>query len=265
MPPIDNNTPNHADKSIVSQETMNLRTEIMMFCEAVTAVTITTPEEYQSAGEMSKIVAGYLRDIESRRVDEVKPHLEAQREINGFVKPIVESLNHLKNTIGSAIYDYNLEQERIRREKQRKLDEEKRQKEAEAKRAAEQARRQAEEARIAAEQARKQGEENQAGAAEQEAEILEATAMELEFEEVVPTVVEIPEASKLSGVHVRHNWTAEITDDNAFVKWAVDNKEYELLAGDVKKLRAKAKMIKREQKYPGAKIYDKASVVTKTN
>lgn len=251
MPHNNNYTPEQAQNAIVSQETLKLRSAILMFCEAVQAVTITNPEQYQSAGEISKVLATYRKQLDEARSTEIAPYLEKQRAINDWCKPVLVAINDLQGKVGAAIRVYQAEQEKKRREAQRAA-EEKARKEAEEKR------RQAEEARQAAEAAREQGNADIA-------EDLDAQAMELDFEQTAPAPVAAPEANKLEGVHVRHNWTAEITDDNAFVQHCVDNKLYDLLAGDVKKLRAKAKMVKRPMSFPGARIFDKPTTVARSN
>jgi len=249
MPQQPNYTTNQPENAIVSQETIMLRERIVAFCEAVVEVRVTSDEEYIGAGEITKILSAHKAELESRRSDEVRPHLDRQRQINDWCKPVLAQLDGLQRKVGQAIYVYRQEQERKRREEQRRIEEEKRRREAEERAAAEKARREAEEARAAGD--------------EQSADDLDAQAMELDFSASLPAPVAAPAAPKLDGVHIRHNWTAEITNEQAFVRHCVDNKLYDFLSGDVRKLRAEAKKIQREQTYPGARIFDNPSTVSK--
>ena len=237
--------------SNVPEVSRKLREKILTWCNSITEIKVTTEEELFGAVDLTKQISGYKKELESRRVVDKKPHIEAGKAIDRFYKEVEDSLRAVGSKINYGISVYQQKKERERQEKQRKAD-------IAAAKERERKLQKAEEDRKKADELREQGKEDQASVFDTQAAEKEAAA-----EQTVAKTIEGP--TKLDGIHKRITWTAEITDPVSFVGWAIKSGRTELLLPNEVAFRKYAGMIKQPLTVPGGRIYSKESTVVKSD
>ena len=261
--------------------------------ERARAIVVTSPAEYEFAGEELRDIKTRLRRLEELRTSITRPINDSLRKINEFFAGPKTRLEEAERAYKRGMVEYDQRLERERREAQRKAEEEaaaerrrteaaaaearrKAQEEADrlareaaAKRAAEEkARREAAEAeaagnRAAAEAARIEAERaaREAAKLDQRAEAkvekaeARAEALELQAAAVVAEVVDMPVA-KAAGVSGRENWRAEVTDLKALVAAvAAGQAPLSLLQPNDKVIGQQARSLKAEFVVPGVRVW----------
>lgn len=206
-------------------------------------LTITKPGEFEAANEQFKFISELSRGLEKCRKELKQPYIERGKVVDNFFKPAQSALGSAKKIIDGAIRQYQAYLAEQRRKEQERLDriaEEKRRKEEEK----------ARKEREKAEKYREQGRQEMAEKAEQR-----ALYKEIATEVIVPPVVQ-DVTPKLSGTTVRANWKFDISDEQELCRWAAANNRWELLAPNTTALNQWAKMIRKEQRVPGGRIFN---------
>ena len=262
--------------------------------ERARAIVVTSPAEYEFAGEELRDIKTRLRRLEELRTSITRPINDSLRKINEFFAGPKTRLEEAERAYKRGMVEYDQRLERERREAQRKAEEEaaaerrrteaaaaearrKAQEEADrlareaaAKRAAEEkARREAAEAeaagnRAAAEAARIEAERaaREAAKLDQRAEAkvekaeARAEALELQAAAVVAEVVDMPVA-KAAGVAARTIWKHRVVDP------ALVPREY--LMVDEKKLAGVARAVKGSIQIPGVEMYPEQQMAARAS
>lgn len=76
------------------------------FVEVLEGYEIQTPEEFEEAGEFSKMVAGALKDVKADYDELVKPFKEQIQQIDLVAKPILKRLQDTQARTKALIGDY---------------------------------------------------------------------------------------------------------------------------------------------------------------
>jgi F0F1-type ATP synthase membrane subunit b/b' len=136
------------------------------FLEGLKTMLCRTPHEYQQVSVTVSDIKAKWNEIEGYRVKSKAQPLEDCRKVDEFYGPILKFLKQAEFTVKKLQTDYETEQERIAREKQRQLDEQARKEredlEARAKYLRDKADKEAAELREQAEKARLEGKAKEA-------------------------------------------------------------------------------------------------------
>ena len=236
------------DEAIVTAAQQELTT--------ASAYRVTTPVQYNSAGEELKRIKGKAAEIEAQRVALKEPALEAGRRIDAFFRRPLDFLKAAEASIKSAMVAYSNEQDRIRQEEQRKANEAARREREKQEAAAAEARRKAE--AEAAELRRKAEEEAAAGRAAEAAKLQQkadakiergeakAEGLELRAATVVAPVIH-RDVPKIAGFSMREVPKFEIVDEKLIPR--------EYLAPDLVKIRAVVNALKTGANIPGVRVW----------
>lgn len=232
-----------SENTLIPVEAQEKVTTMVEYAASIKEIVIKTNGEAEAASEQLKIVSGHIRDTEAERKRIKEPYLQRGKEIDAWFKPKDAALKNAKHNLDVALRKFQIMLEDKRRKEQEELN-----------RRAEEERRKKEEAerreREKAEAYRQQGREDMAAKAEMRA---EARAMEAET--TVAPVAQVIEP-KLA-THTRANWKCEITDPIQFVNWiAKDPTRYHLLQPNQTACNAWAKSIRREEVFPGGRIFN---------
>lgn len=200
--------------------------------------------EDQTSYDIAIALGSTFSNIIKERKQYFAPRKKAAQEVHKMwveaEKESVKPLEEAKSIIANKCLSYEREQERLRREeeaRQREIAEEKARKERE-----EYERKQAD----LREKALKEG------VSEEEREQLA-----MEFEPTVSAEDIHVEPAFNKGGQTRKTWSAEVTDFQALVQYALKNNELDLLLPNEKKLSQLAKAYKKESHISGVKFYTK--------
>ena len=192
----------------------------------VKTIAIRTPEQLQSAGDVSNKIKTRIKQLDTERKELTKPLDEVKAKIMDKYRPALEQLTQAQRLIDGVIAGYLEEQRKIQQEKQRKADEE----------------------------ARKEKERAEAKAKEWAAKGNDKKAEEWldKSETVVAPVIQAPD-TKAAGISTREDWDFEISDASLIPR--------EYLIPDEKAIRAFVKATKGKKEIPGVKIISKTIIV----
>lgn len=85
-------------------------------------ITVTSQEDYTRATDTLKVINGKIKKLEDKRVDWIKPLLEAKRKIDDDFKQAIRPLEDYVATVKTKMLDwYRVEQKRLD-EEQKKLE-----------------------------------------------------------------------------------------------------------------------------------------------
>jgi len=193
------------------------------------AVQVTDAETYTAAGEMWKVIGDMMKEV-SDTFDPIiaaahTSHKKALEQKAKYFKPLDDARRNVKKLMS----DYDLEQERIRREEQRRLEEEARKRE---------------------EERRLQEALNAEAAGDNE----EAEAILDEPVRVAPVIVQRSTPKMTGGPVYREVWSAEVTDIKALCR-AVANGQAspECVMGNMPTLNRMATALKATLNIPGVR------------
>jgi len=200
--------------------------EAALWLSDVKTIAIRTPEQLQSAGNVSNKIKARIKQRDTERKELTKPLDEVKAKIMDKYRPAIEQLTQAQRLIDGMIADYLEEQRKIQQEKQRKADEE----------------------------ARKERERAEAKAKEWAAKGNDKKAEEWldKSETVVAPVIQAPD-TKAAGISTREDWDFEISDASLIPR--------EYLIPDEKAIRAFVKATKGKKEIPGVKIISKTIIV----
>jgi uncharacterized protein with von Willebrand factor type A (vWA) domain len=219
--------------------TSELAEQAMTWTQRARSLKISDQATYEIACEELRGIKGLRAKVEEVFGPIVKKAYEAHKEAVLQRKKADDPLNEAELILKRAIADWQLEQERIRREEQRRLEEEARH-------------RQEEELEREIEQAEAEG----ASAAEVEAMIDRAPAP-------APVMV-APRVAPMSGVATRELWAADVTDLMAFIKHVAAHPEHTaLLMPNMTAINQMARALKSAMKIPGVRVYSQATVAVR--
>lgn len=220
-----------------------------------TVTVVETVEQRDNACALGKAVKSVKAELDETRKTMVRPHLDAQREINDWFNRRIENLSSVELNLKNVIVAFDRAQEQKRLEEQRRLDEEarkirekseaearaQREKEEAERRKAEEARQAAEAARIAAENAANEEERARLAAeaakadaaaakAESKAETLadKAALKETVAASVVSATATV--APKAAGVSVTKKYSIEVLDKRALIAWCLEQSMFDGLS-----------------------------------
>ena len=254
-----------AIQAAVDDRAKQLISSAETFVKRIESMLVRTPREYEQAAEALKAVKGKYNEIESDRVRLKEPILEAGRRIDELFRGPLQMLKNGETALKKLQTDYQLEQQRIAKAEQARLDEEARiareALETEARRKREEADREAAALRAKAEAQRKAGKDI-------EANILVAKAINVEHSSedeaqeiltqasqvVAPTAhVEVP---IVQGQSMRTIWRARVTDA------ALVPDMFKVV--DDKLIQDFARNTKGEKPIPGLSFYPEHSLSSRT-
>lgn len=208
----------------VEQEALTLRSNL-------SSLTITSQDSYNAAVTARVEAKAWLKEAEAYFDALIKPAYVAYKNILEAKKKIIEPVEGTVKVINGALIAWDTEQERIRRVAQAKLEEE--------------ARQRAEEEWIAK-------------AVELEAAGASAEAVEQLLEEpVVVTEIAVAEPTyqKSGAVAYRNNYSAEVTDIKALIKWIAKNPtQANLVQPNQSVLNSLARSLKETMDIPGVRL-----------
>jgi len=207
---------------------------------------VTTPKteiEYKELCEWAVELRQFKKNFKSKRDELRAPHRAKLEVIDSYTKPLLDELEVKYRTAVGANEWWEKEQAKRAAEAQERLNreaEEKRLKEEEA------ARREMEKA----EKYREQGRKEMAEKAESRA-ASKITAAEMTVAPIVQT-----QTPKVKGFRrAPKRWKGKITDPKAFVRWAVEEKQYHLLMPNGTAWNGEAQRMQEEKKVPGGEIF----------
>lgn len=216
----------------LEQEAISVRSEM-------SALTITDQPSYDIAVEKRTAAVNWLKGAESFFDPSIADAHALHKKLLAQKKSVCEPVESTIKTINSALIRFDDEQARIRREEQRRLEED--------------ARRKAEEERIA------QAEQLHANGADEEAvdAVLDAPVQVTEIAIAAPTY------EKSKEVIYRDNWSGEVTDIKALVKYIAKNPQFiGLLQVNQTALNSQAKALKESMDIPGCRAVNNKVVAT---
>jgi len=140
------------DPAPVEKLFVNFATKIGSMAEKASLHTVTDKKSNAEAVMMTNQAKAIIKQIEDKRVEVKKPYLSMTKAIDGFCKPLKDSLDLIQTDLNGKIQPYLQEQEKKRQEEERKRQEEARKEqerleaiaEAERQRIAEEARKERE-------------------------------------------------------------------------------------------------------------------------
>lgn len=245
------------------------------FLTMVDAYTIDSTESLQDAANDRNDINDRHKAIEDQRKFLKEPSLEQGRRIDGFFKPVLETLIRARDTLGRKITDYT-EAERRKQEQAEREAREQAEREAAAQRAlaakaeaeskakADALRRQAEDLRAA-------GKAGQAAKMESKAESTEAAGQQkaaeisLQAEMTATAPVVVQEAPKAAGIGISYDYSAEVTDIALFVRHVVEKRPDLMALVEIKQaaLNRQATSLREALNLPGVKLVKKPRVSDK--
>jgi hypothetical protein len=206
-------------------ETMQVETALKAEVAKLPAaiLTITTSDQYATACEAVRLRKDFIRDAKAQLDPVCDTAYKAWKATTTLRSSIIDPVEAEVKKIGGAIVTYDNEQRRIAAEAERI--------------AAEAARRAEEEAQKANECLMPWDEPVDVVQAVQQA------VQQVEMAHIVrDAVAQIPQT--VAGVSTKFKpWSARITDMDAFLKFVIANKRYELVAPDMPQLNALAKKL----------------------
>jgi hypothetical protein len=250
------------ENSLIPVESLEKVRGALQFCESVTSLTITTPDQYIQASDMFKNLNAHIKKIEDDRKAVKEPHLKKGQEIDSWYREPQSVLSSFKLKLDGAIRAYNQMVEAKRREEQARLD-----KIAEdARRAAEEkawiAREEEERLRRLAQQATDDVERQRLEKiADKNAQI--AQRAETKSETIVAPIAQTF-APKVQGMSTRQNWKFEGNDPIAFAKWAASKEYWHLLTWNQSTCNDYSKMMRKEEIVPGGKFLNDESLQSRS-
>lgn len=206
-------------------EVKELAAQTDQLLQIATTYRVTSPVEYENAGEELKKVKAAAKRLDEIRKSMTKPIDMAKKAIMDFFREPEAKLQRAEAGIKRAMIAYADEQERIRREEQRKAEE----------------------------AARKEREKLEAQAAKALAsgKVEKAEQLEQRAATVVAPVIN-REPPKVAGVNTREVWKFEITDAAAVPR--------EYCSPDEKKIRGVVQALKGDAKIPGVRVWSEKSL-----
>ena len=242
------------------------------FLTMVEAYTIDSPESLQDAANERNEINDRHKAVEEQRKFLKEPALEQGKRIDGFFKPVLETLMKARDIMGRKITDYT-EAERRKQEQAEREAREKAEREAAAQRAlaakAEaEANAKAEALRKQAEELRAAGNAGQAAKLESKAESAVAAgqqkAAELQVAAELATAapVAVQEAPKADGIGISYDYSAEVTDIAALLRHIVDKRPDLIALVEIKAsgLNQQARSLKGALDLPGVKLVKKPRI-----
>lgn len=245
------------------------------FLAIVEAYTIDSPESLQDAADERNEINDRHKAVEEQRKFLKEPALEQGRRIDGFFKPVLETLLKARDIMGRKITDYT-EAERRKQEQAEREAREKAEREAAAQRAL--AAKAEAEAQAKAEALRKQADDLRAAGNAGQAAKLEskadsavaagqqkATEFQVAAEMATAAPVSVREAPKADGIGISYDYSAEVTDLALFLRHVVDKRPDLIALVEIKAagLNAQARSLKDAMNLPGVKVLRKPKVSDK--
>lgn len=216
------------NENAVAQQVAKLDEKALAELAQAQAITISSNQEYEDAGNILKQVKSRQRELEAQQKDTTAPINEALKKVRELFRGPLDKLSQAEQIIKRGMGEwYRKEQQRIENER-----------------------------RAAAEAARKEQErlakraEKAAGKGDDE----KAIALHMQAANVAPVAVQA-EAPKASGVVVRYRYTAEVTDFPALVRAVAEGKaSIELLSPNTSEIGKRARALKSEFHVPGITV-----------
>ena len=193
---------------LITKDSLVLLEKALEFWKSIESIEIKTETQNDNAATAKKELKSYLKDLEAKRVSIVKPYNEKVTAVNKRFKEVTEPLKKGDRSIDLAMGKYYQEQERIRIEKQRKID------------AEIQKKREAEEAR--AEKEMQKAKEYEEMGRQDMAEKAEARAAS-HIDVADNTIAEVVEEKKVAGISMVKNYVATIKDMRTAAIACLDN------------------------------------------
>ena len=109
-----------------------LQADITLFVEPCKSIAVANDDEMKFALEAAKQVKSFIKKVEEVRVNETKPLVDRQREINTYAKKIVAPLEEAETHIKKQLVGYERLKEEKRQLELRKAEEARKAAEAEA-------------------------------------------------------------------------------------------------------------------------------------
>lgn len=238
-------------KLMIPAEKKTLMTTALDFIGGLQEVTIRNDEEYENAGQLTSTIKGYFNGLENDRKSLVKPFNDEVSSVNKEYKKVTTLLKNGEDKIKNAMGKYFQEQERIKAEKQRKLEAE-----AEAKRQAAEAQAAKEAAKV--EQYRNEGRNDMADKAE--------ARMECQIEKAATTVADEADGpKKVEGVSYRTDYEVSIEDKEKALQYILQNVMFIDLANiDLAEAKRLVKSSKGKIRIPGLRYVEKRTPVIRS-
>lgn len=227
---------------LVEPETKQIEEKALTITERAQAVQITDQPTYDGAVELLRGVKALRKEAEAHHRPMIEAAYRAHKAATDALKRIDDPLKQAESHVKGRIGAWDMEQERIRREAQQRL-------EAEARRKAEE---EALAAAIAAEQAGASGAE------------VDAVIEEAQYAPVVapppPPVYE-----KASGVVTRTTYTPEVTNPSELVRHIAAHPELTyLLSVNMPALRSMVKAQGAQFRLPGVRVVETKNVAVRS-
>lgn len=220
---------------------VELETKALAILERVPTLQITSQNAYDAAcsclrDEILPSKNAVIAELGAAKEKTFAAHKDACDRYNRFVKPWVSAETGYKLAIGN----WEIEQERVRQEEQRRLDTE--------------AHKREEEDRLEAAAAAQEG-----GATEEEVDAI------LEEQLPVAAAVATPTFQRAEGIFTRESWRGEVTNKMLLVKFVAANPHFlNLLDVNGPALNALAKAQRTLMNVPGARAVRETSVAART-
>ena len=207
---------------MAEQEAPNQVTAVARLTERVRAICIENAEDANRAADLTREIKGYAAVLDGREKEITRPLNASLASIRALFKPARDGLIAAEAAIKTKISDWNIAEEKRRREVQRKLDEAAERERAKLRQEAAAAEARARErAEALREQARSLQDEAARAALEARAQTtLETAQARAEAKaELAATIVApvIPDAPKPAGISTQMRWKGDVTDLAALV------------------------------------------------
>ena len=228
-------------ETLIPLDAMELISSADMYSNRI-VVNPKTEAEYKELCEWSVELRAFKKNFKAKRDELRAPHRAKIEVIDSYTKPLLDELDvKYKDSVRASEW-WEKEQAKRAAEAQEKLNreaEEKRKKEEEA------AAREMEKAK----KYREEGREDMAEKAE-----ARAGAKIMASEMTVAPIVQT-QTPKVNGFRrAPKRWKGKITDPKAFVRWAVEEKQYHLLMPNGTAWNGEAQRTQEETKVPGGEI-----------
>lgn len=208
--------------------TTDLESQALALADSAKAITITSPESYQSAWAFLKQIKAMQKAWEDHNAPVVAAAHTAWKAAVAARDTLLKPFGEAERFVKGLIYEYDRAQESKRQAEEKKL--------------------QDDATLAAAEQAQRDGDTQQADAL-------------LNGQAVTPPVILRPTTPKVAGGSVRETWKARCTDLPALVKAVAEGTApLSLIMVNQSQLDAYAKAVKQDFRVPGCQAYTEGIV-----
>jgi len=219
--------------SVVPPEVQEqLAADVAALSNGAEIVAVASDAEAQNALELVKVVKTVSDKIEERRDSLVRPLNAQVTAINAYFKQVKLIPATIESNVKTVLMRWNKEQERIRAEAQRKADDEARRLREEQRKLDEENKRKADVLALEALGKVAAGDIDGAAELQRKADDISNTPPPI----IVPVAPPIAPVEELKGFSSRKQYSAEITDKFALIRWAIAKEEWGLLDIDQKAL-----------------------------